>query len=97
MENFVLLNVVDPETAVRWVNEAIEKRAKKILVCYDGYGEHYFPHHLLDSEKEEEITNRVNSNPGDVVEGVLDVEAEVRSAYNSGEAGINYDKVWFTL
>jgi hypothetical protein len=93
------LEKVDSGSIVRWINEAINRKAKEIIVFHDTFEDSYHPHYLLDEEDAETIIQKLHGEEHSMVEskGIVDVEEEIRKAYNSGESGINYDKVWFSL
>ena len=73
VEKYLLENKLSPDELSRWKGDAIDKKAKKIIVCHNVYGKYYYPCYLLPEEVEEEMIARIEAQELEEVVGVIEV------------------------
>ena len=88
--------VYEKDVDVDWLNDAIDIKARKILVLRDEDDKFEYPIFITEKEDTEKMISDCIS-PNDTFVGIIDVESEVKNSSLSGKIGIHYDKVWFPL
>ena len=84
---------VDQKEIFDWINQAIQEKAKIVVICYDeesnsgGFEPFYFAENVLD-EKMLQIINEHDERYS--FRGIIDVKAELQRSINEGMTGFNY-------
>ena len=88
--------VYEKDINADWINDAIEIKARKILVLKDEIDNLEYPILITEKDDPEKLILK-HVNPNDTLIGIIDVESETKKAFFSGKVGINYSKVWFLI